>query len=229
MLGEERQVIQAVVFDMDGLLVDSEPAWFEARRELLSQFGKRWTDADQERLMGVRTSTWVDYLSRGLEGAMRSEEVLDNIVGIMAASYERGEVPLLPGATQALEYCVARYRVGLASGSPRLLIDAALTGADWQRYFEEVVSSDECAHGKPAPDVYLEILSRMSVSAEQAVVVEDSSAGILAGKAANAKVIAIPRGYTSYDDPAIGKADARIASLHSLPEALEGMQSNNVG
>ncbi len=176
--------------------------------------------------MGVSTSTWVEYVRGKLEGAMRSEEVLDNIVGIMAASYRRGEVPLLPGATEALEYCVARYRVGLASGSPRVLIDAALSGTGWQRYFEKVVSSDECARGKPDPDVYLEILSRMSVSAEQAVVVEDSSAGILAGKAANAKVIAIPRGYTSSDDPAIRQADARIASLHALPETLEGMESD---
>jgi len=216
-------VLQAVVFDMDGLLVDSEPVWFEARRALLQRYGKTWTDTDQERQMGVRTSTWVDYVAGMLEGAMRPDEVLDSIVGIMAASYERGDVPLLAGAAEALEYCVGRYRVGLASGSPRLLIDAALTGAGWHRYFEEVVSSDECAHGKPAPDVYQEIMRRMGLNPDATVVVEDSPAGILAGKAASMRVIAIPRGYTAPDDPAIGQADACLESLLELPEALRRM------
>ena len=109
---------------------------------------------------------------------------------------------------------------GLASGSPRLLIDAALTGADWHRHIQEVVSSDECALGKPAPDVYLEIMRRMGLNPETTAVVEDSPAGILAGKAANAKVIAIPRGYTASDDPAISHADACLESLHELPDAL---------
>lgn len=223
MLGEMCDVIEAVVFDMDGLLVDSEPVWFEARRELLSRFGKRWTDADQERLMGVSTATWVSYVWEKLEGAMTRDEVLETVVGIMAASYQRGDVPVLPGAAEALDYCVSRYRVGLASGSPRMLIDAALGGADWQRYFEVVVSSDECAQGKPAPDVYLEAMRRLHVSPARAVVVEDSSAGVRAGKAANAKVVAIPRGYTAPGDPAMELADARVATLHSLPGVLEGM------
>jgi HAD superfamily hydrolase (TIGR01509 family) len=223
MLGEEVSVIRAVIFDMDGLLVDSEPVWFEARRELLSRFGRGWTTADQERLMGVKTSTWVEYLGDKLDGAMPPDEVLNTIVGIMAASYERGDVPVLPGASEALEHCVGRYRVGLASGSPRLLIDAALTGAHWDRYFEDVVSSDECAKGKPAPDVYLEIMRRMDLSPETTAVVEDSPAGILAGKAAGARVVAVLRGYTPPDDPAVRDADARIASLHELPETLEAM------
>ena len=214
-------MIQAVIFDMDGLLVDSEPVWFEARRELLSRFGKTWTESDQQRQMGVQTSVWVDYVTERLEGAMRPDEVLQAVVGIMAAAYERSSVPILPGASEALEYCTARYRVGLASGSPRMLIDAALTGARWHRYFEEVLSSDECARGKPEPDVYLAILGRMSLAPETTAVVEDSPAGILAGKAAGAKVIAVPRGYTSPDDEALRVADARIDSLHALPKAIK--------
>ncbi len=216
-------MLQAVVFDMDGLLVDSEPVWFEARHELLQRHGKIWTEADQKRQMGVSTSTWVSYVTDRLEGAMRPDEVLNSIVGILAASYRRGHVPLLPGATEALTYCAGRYRIGLASGSPRLLIEAALTGAGWHRYFEETVSSDECAHGKPAPDVYLEVMRRMGLNAETTAVVEDSPAGILAGKAANMRVIAVPRGYTSPDDPTIGQADARLESLYQLPETLARM------
>jgi HAD superfamily hydrolase (TIGR01509 family) len=218
--GEGPQVIQAVIFDMDGLLVDSEPVWFEARRELLARFAKVWTDADQERQMGVRTSVWVEYVTEKLGGAMSRDDVLSAVVRIMADSYERGNVPILPGAAQALEYCVGRYRVGLASGSPRVLIDAALKGAGWNRYFEQVVSSDECERGKPAPDVYLAIMSSMGLDPATTAVVEDSPAGILAGKAAGAKAIAVPGGYTSPDNEALQQADAVIESLHSLPQTI---------
>jgi HAD superfamily hydrolase (TIGR01509 family) len=216
-------VIQAVIFDMDGLLVDSEPVWFAARRELLARYGKRWSDADQERLMGVSTATWVDYVTDKLEGAMARGEVLHTIVGMMAEAYQSGDVPLLPGARDALDYCVDRYRVGLASGSPRLLIDAALAGAGWQRCFEEVLSSDVCARGKPAPDIYIEIMRRMDLTPATTVVVEDSVAGILAGKDAGAKVVAVPSGYTPSDDEALERADARLESLHGLATALSEM------
>lgn len=216
-------MVQAVIFDMDGLLVDSEPVWFAARRELLARFGKRWSETDQERLMGVSTATWVDYVTDKLEGAMPREEVLQTIVGMMAEAYRSGDVPLLPGAREALDHCVERYRVGLASGSPRLLIDAALTGAGWQRCFEQVVSSDECARGKPAPDIYIEITRRMDVSPATTVVVEDSVAGVLAGKDAGAKVVAVPSGYTPPDDQALERADVRLESLHALPTALSKM------
>lgn len=214
-------MIQAVIFDMDGLLVDSEPVWFESRRELCSRFGKNWTDADQERLMGVRTSVWVDYVTGKLDGAMRSEEVLNQTIEIMAEAYKGGNVPILPGACEALEHCARRYRIGLASGSPKLLIDAALKGADWFQFFEEIVSSDECAHGKPEPDVYLEVIARMGLQAETTAVVEDSIAGVLAGVAAKAKVVAVPRGFTPSDDAALTQADVCLSSLHELPKALE--------
>jgi HAD superfamily hydrolase (TIGR01509 family) len=213
-------VIQAVIFDMDGLLVDSEPVWFRARVELLARFGKQWTESDQEPLMGVSTATWVEYVTQKLEGAMRPDDVLQNVVGIMAAAYEGGDVPLLPGASEALKHCVGRYRVGLASGSPERLIDAALTGAGLHRFFEQVVSSDECTRGKPAPDVYLEIISRMDLDPETTAVVEDSAAGILAGKAARAKVIAVPQSFVSTDRAALAQADACLESLHGLPKTL---------
>lgn len=216
-------MIQAVIFDMDGLLVDSEPAWFAARRELLARFGKRWSDADQEHLMGVSTATWVDYLTDKLEGTMPREEVLHTIVGMMVKAYHGGDVPLLPGARDALDYCVSRYRVGLASGSPRQLIDAALAGAGWQHCFEEVISSDQCASGKPAPDIYIEIMRRMDLSPATTVVVEDSVAGVLAGKDAGAKVVAVPGRYTPPEDEALIRADARLESLHALPTALSEM------
>ena len=214
-------MIQAVIFDMDGLLVDSEPVWFEARRILFGKFGKTWTDADQERLMGVRTSVWVDYVTEKLEGAMSRNEVLNGTIDIMAEAYQSGNVPILPGAVDALKHCSGKYRVGLASGSPKRLIDAALAGAGWFRFFQEIVSSDECVKGKPEPDVYLEIMNRMGLDATTTAVVEDSIAGVRAGLAAKAKVVAVPGGFTPSDDPALAQADARLESLHELPGVLE--------
>jgi beta-phosphoglucomutase-like phosphatase (HAD superfamily) len=96
-----------------------------------------------------------------------------------------------------------------------------LKGADWFRFFEETLSSDECARGKPEPDVYLEIINRMGLDPETTAVVEDSVAGVLAGLAAKAKVVAVPRGFTPYDDEALARADARLETLHELPAALE--------
>lgn len=213
-------MIQAVIFDMDGLLVDSEPVWFAARRQLLARFGKGWDDADQERLMGVSTSTWVEYVTERLEGAMGPDDVLSDVVGAMVAAYDGGDVPLLPGASEALMHCVDRYRVGLASGSPRVLIDAALAGAGWRRHFEAVISSDECARGKPAPDIYIEIMNRMGLAPETTAVVEDSIAGMLAGKEAGAKVVAVPSRYTPSDEDALRRAHARLGSLHELASVL---------
>lgn len=170
--------------------------------------------------MGVSTSTWVDYVTEKLAGEMSRADVLNGTVEIMAKAYESGNVPVLPGANEALEHCAKNYRVGLASGSPRLLLDAALKGAEWHRYFERIVSSDECARGKPAPDVYLEIIRRMDLDAGMTAVVEDSVAGILAGKAANAKVVSVPGGFTPRDDDALSKADAQLDTLHELPNVL---------
>jgi HAD superfamily hydrolase (TIGR01509 family) len=220
-LGERYRVIQAVIFDMDGLLIDSEPIWFRARRDLLRRFGKSWTESDQEPLMGVSTSVWVDYFTEILEGAMPAEAVLNSVMEMMVAAYDDGDVPLLPGADEALRYCVGNFRVGLASGSPRMLIDAALKGAGWQSLFEQTISSDECARGKPSPDVYLEIMGRMDLHPETTAVVEDSVAGIQAGKAANAKVVAVPRGFTAPENEAVLQVDVRLESLHELPGALK--------
>ena len=143
-------MINAVIFDMDGLLVDSEPAWNRARVELLALHGKTWTEADQLAQAGVHTDVWVGALYDKLGGKLGREQVFDEIVGRMAGYYEGGEVPILPGADEALSACAVRYRVGLASGSPTRLIEACLHGAGWGGFFEGLISSDEVDHGKPA-------------------------------------------------------------------------------
>jgi HAD superfamily hydrolase (TIGR01509 family) len=218
-------MIEAVIFDMDGLLVDSEPVWFLARKDLLHGHGKVWTEADQFAMAGVHTQVWVDAVGERLEGRLSPEQVLDEILDRMERFYVNGEVAVLTGADEALEVCAGRYRVGLASGSPRRLIDAALHGAGWEMHFEDLISGDELEHGKPEPDIYLEIMQRMELDAVSTAVVEDSGAGIRAGKAAGTKVIAVPNPHTTPSPGVLAMADACIDSLYYLPRALGGLSA----
>jgi HAD superfamily hydrolase (TIGR01509 family) len=213
-------MIDAVIFDMDGLLVDSEPAWYRARVELLEHHGRIWTATDQLAMAGVHTDVWVDALDDKLEGQLSREQILDGIIGRMAGYYQGGEVPILPGADEAIAACAARSRVGLASGSPMRLIEACLDGAGWGSSFEALISSDELEHGKPAPDIYLELMSRMGLDPAATAVVEDSGAGIRSAKAAGARVVAVPNPATDPGPRVLAVADTQIASLRELVEAL---------
>jgi HAD superfamily hydrolase (TIGR01509 family) len=216
-------MIEAVIFDMDGLLVDSEPAWFRARVQLLEQHGKTWTETDQLAMAGVHTDVWVDALYQKLEGRLSREQVFDDILDRMAGYYERGDVPIMPGADEALAACADRYRVGLASGSPLRLIEACLQGSGWRGSFETLISSDELEHGKPAPDIYLELMGRMGLDSKATAVVEDSGAGIKSGKAAGATVVAVPNPSTDPGRDVLDLADRCIASLRELVGALDGL------
>lgn len=216
-------MIEAIIFDMDGLLVDSEPMWFRARVDLLQQHGETWTESDQFAMAGVHTDVWVATLHDKLAAALSPEQVFDEIVARMAGYYENGEVPILAGAHQALAACADTYRVGLASGSPQRLIDACLSGAGWSEYFECLISSDELEHGKPAPDIYLEIMRRMGLNANTTAVVEDSGAGIRSGKAAGATVVAVPNAHTNPGPQGLALADVCIDTLHELAAALRDL------
>jgi HAD superfamily hydrolase (TIGR01509 family) len=218
-------MITAVIFDLDGLLVDSEPMWFRARSEIFQRFSLVWTEAEQKKQMGVSTAMWADYIALKLQGKMSREEIVNESLSKMASYYRAGEVRIMPGAAEALGYCAGKYKLGLASGSPMLLIDAALSGANWRHFFSEMVSSDEVNHGKPAPDVYLEVMKRMGVEAAATVVVEDSGGGILAGKAAGAKVVAVPNPEMMPAPEALREANVVIDSLFSLGRAVEELRN----
>jgi len=222
------QMIQAVVFDLDGLLVDSEPVWFRARTEMFQRFGLVWTDTDQRTQMGVSTAMWAAYIEKKLQGRMSSEAIVKESLQWMVSHYQAGEVPTKPGAREALEYCAGRYKLAMASGSPKLLIHAALSGANWRHFFSEIVSSDEVRHGKPAPDVYLETMQRIGVAPTETVVVEDSGGGIIAGKAAGASVIAVPNPQMMPAPEALRQADAVIDSLFALPRAVDELMAKSL-
>jgi HAD superfamily hydrolase (TIGR01509 family) len=214
-------MIKAVVFDMDGLLVDSEPLWQRARIEAFGADRLRWTDADQERVMGSSTMGWALFLAEKLDQAFTPDEIIERVVAQMEQYYLEA-VPLQPGAREAVAQLDGRYPLGLASGSSYRLIRAVLKGAGWTDVFDEVLSSDEMANGKPAPDIYFEIARRMDTPIEQIAVFEDSGNGILAGVAAGAQVIAVPHAYHRAADDVLQRVARVLDSLHEFtPEMLD--------
>jgi HAD superfamily hydrolase (TIGR01509 family) len=214
--------IQAVLFDLDGLLVDSEQAWYRARISLAAEFGCEWTEAEQRAQAGVHTDVWVENVRACIGGALSAEEVQERIVSNMESYYLAGEVPLLKGAEACVQHCNAHFKTALASGSPRRLIDAALTGARWQGVFDQVISSDEVASGKPAPDVYTEVLRQLRVEPSRALVLEDSGAGIRAGKAAGCFVVAVPNPETNPGPATLALADLILPSLDEIASLFPG-------
>ncbi len=208
-------MIEAVVFDMDGLLVDSEPLWQRARILAFGAERLRWTDADQQAVMGSSTLFWARMIQAKLGDHTPTDEIIERVLDELVALY-RQEVPLMPGANEILSLLHGRYPLALASGSPYRLIQAVLEGAGWDGVFDPVLSTDDMPHGKPAPDVYLATLERMGVPAERAAVIEDSPNGILAGVAAGAKVIAVPGRDHPPSDDVLRQASLVLDSLHDF-------------
>jgi HAD superfamily hydrolase (TIGR01509 family) len=205
-------MIEAVVFDMDGLLVDSEPLWQRARIEACGADRLRWTDVDQHLIQGSSTAFWATYLAERLNHDYTVEEIIERVISQMEAYY-REAVPWLPGARDAVERVRGLYVLGLASGAPYRLIYAVLDSAGWRDAFAEVLSSDDMPRGKPAPDVYLEIARRLGVLPERIAIFEDSGNGILSGHAAGVKVIAVPSAYHGPSAEALAQADLVLDSL----------------
>jgi HAD superfamily hydrolase (TIGR01509 family) len=191
------------------------------RTEMFGRYGLSWTAEDQKPLMGKSTQAWIDYVSEKLDGRLTPDQVKSETLDAMAHSYKTGRVALMSGAQEVLAYAQRRFPLGLASGSPQVLIDAALDAYGWKSVFREVLSSDELERGKPAPDPYLVILRRLKISPEDAMVVEDSGSGILAGKAAGAFVVAVPNKSLMPSAETLQSADLVIDSLHALIPHLE--------
>jgi HAD superfamily hydrolase (TIGR01509 family) len=184
--------MSAVVFDLDGVLVDSEPVWEEVRRAFVADNGGQWQPDTQQRLMGMSTSEWAAYLSGELGVRLPADEVARGVVAHMARRYEDGGVPLMPGAVDAVRRLAARWPLGLASSSPRVLIDVVLDRTGLTVWFKATVSTEEVARGKPEPDGYLLAAERLGVDPAGCAAVEDSSNGLRSAYAAGMRVIAVP-------------------------------------
>jgi HAD superfamily hydrolase (TIGR01509 family) len=213
-------VIEAVVFDLDGLLLDTEELWDEVREDLAHERGGRWHERAQQDMMGMSSPEWSRYMHDVIGLAEPPEEISAEVVRRMVDRYRR-QLPLLPGAVEAVKRVARRWPLGLASSSNRELIDLALDASGLDGYFRATVSSEEVARGKPAPDVYLEAAGRLGVAAERCAAVEDSHNGIRSAKAAGMWVVAIPNRRFPPDEDALRLADVVLDSLTELtPERI---------
>ena len=214
-------MIAAVIFDLDGLLLDTEQVWDEVREELVRELGGRWHDRAQADMMGMSSLEWSRYMHEELGLPDPPEEISAEVVRRMAARY-RERLPLIDGAVEAVQRLAGRSPLGLASSSNRELIDLALEVSGLGRSFRATVSSEEVARGKPAPDVYLEAARRLGVDPHACAAIEDSRSGILAAKAAAMRVVAIPNRHYPPDEETLALADVVLDSLAELtPEAIE--------
>lgn len=192
--------IEAVVFDMDGVLVDSEVYWLRARQEFARDRGKIWTDDDQRAAMGRNTIEWAVVMQERLHLDMSLDAIMDDIKARVIAQYEE-HLPIRPGALEAVQIAASRYHIALASGSPKTIIQRVmqLTGLD--TVFEYMLYGDDFPNGKPAPDVYLAALKALNVPGNRAVGIEDSANGIRALHNAGMYIIAAPSpGFTLPSD-----------------------------
>jgi HAD superfamily hydrolase (TIGR01509 family) len=214
-------VIEAVIFDLDGVLLDSEQVWDEAREQLAKERGGRWHENAQRDMMGMSSLEWSRYMHDVIGLPEPPEEISREVVERMATLY-REHLPVVPGAREAVDRLAARWPLGLASSSNRELIDLALELLGVEHLFKATVSSEEVARGKPAPDVYLEAARRLDVEPSHAAAIEDSENGIRAAKAAGMRVIAIPNAHFPPAEDALTQADVLLRSLDGLtPEVVE--------
>jgi HAD superfamily hydrolase (TIGR01509 family) len=213
-------VIDGVVFDLDGVLLDSEQIWDSVREDLVRDRGGRWHEQAQRDMMGMSSHEWSRYLHDELGVPDPPEEISAEVVRRLESRY-RERLPVLPGAREAVERLAARWPLALASSSNRELIDLALELLGVRDLFAATVSSEEVARGKPAPDVYLQAARRLGADPARAAAVEDSHNGIRAAKAAGMRVIAIPNEHFPPDEDALSQADVVVDSLAELtPEKI---------
>jgi HAD superfamily hydrolase (TIGR01509 family) len=216
-------MIEAVVFDLDGVLIDSEPVWEEVRRGLVAERGGHWAPDAQRRLMGMSTPEWARYLSEDLGVALPPDEVAALVIDRMAARY-RERIPLMPGAVEAVLRLAARWPLGLASSAPAVLIETVLDAAGLGPCFEVTMSTEQVPHGKPAPDIYLAVTARLGMEPARCAAVEDSSNGLRSAAAAGMRVIAIPHPRYPPDPGALALPSLVLTDLDVLtPEAVAAL------
>ena len=208
-------MIEAVVFDMDGVLIDSEPVWERVRRRFVADRGGHWPADAQDQMMGMSTAEWSAYLSADFGIGLTARQVAEQVIAAMAVEYGK-HLPLLPGAIDAVRSLAGRWPLAVASSSPRSLIEAVLDAADLASAFAAVVSSEEVPRGKPAPDVYLAAADRLAIPPTSCAAIEDSSNGLRSAAAAGFTVIAIPRPEYPPAPDALAAARVVLSSLTHL-------------
>jgi HAD superfamily hydrolase (TIGR01509 family) len=207
--------IAAVVFDLDGVIIDSEEVWEEVRRGYVAEYGKQFLPDSQTRMMGMSTGEWSTHLSDEVGVPRTPEQVAADVLGRMAQRY-REDLPLISGSLDCVRRLGAAFPLGLASSSARILIDQVLETAGLTGAFRVTLSTEEVPRGKPSPDVYLEAARRLGFPAPDCAAIEDSSNGLRAAAAAGCKVIAVPHGVYPPADDALAASSLVIHDLNEL-------------
>jgi HAD superfamily hydrolase (TIGR01509 family) len=211
-------LIDAVIFDLDGVILDTEELWNEVRESLARERGGRWSEQAQADMMGMSSVEWSGYMHDVVGLSEPPEEISREVVRRMLERYSQ-RLPIIDGAVDAVQRMAARWPLGLASSSNRELIDRALEVSGLAPYFRVTVSSEEVERGKPAPDVYLEAARRLEVEPVRAAAIEDSASGIRSAHAAGMYVVAIPNRAFPPPDDALALANVVLDSIREL--ALE--------
>ncbi|MCY4087088.1 MAG: HAD family phosphatase [Actinomycetia bacterium] len=215
-------MIEAVIFDMDGVLIDSEQVWDRAREGLVRERGGRWHERAQQDMMGMSSREWSHYMHDRLGLPDSPSAISSGVVRRLQTLYRRN-LPVIPGASAAVERIAERWPLGLASSSNRPLIDLVLELTGLAELFAVTVSSEEVERGKPKPDVFLDVARRLGAEPRRCAAVEDSHNGLLAARAANMRVIAIPNAAFPPGPDALEQADVVLASIAELtPPVCEG-------
>jgi HAD superfamily hydrolase (TIGR01509 family) len=218
----ERTTIAAVVFDLDGVLIESEAVWDAARRAVVAEAGGHWREGATRAMLGMSAPEWSSYVHDELGVPLEPEEINHRVVAYVLERYRR-ELPLLPGAVAAVRRLAACWPLGLATSSNRPVIAAVLEASGLTDSFAVTVSGDEVKRGKPAPDVYIEALRQLGVQPDAAAAIEDSANGLRAAAAAGMLVVAIPNREFPPSQDALALAQLVLHSLDEVtPEALLG-------
>jgi HAD superfamily hydrolase (TIGR01509 family) len=211
--------VQAVVFDLDGVLVDSEQLWDVVRRGLAREAGRPWPADATRAMQGMSTAEWSAYLTDVVGVPGKPEDVAATVVDRMAEQYGT-RLPLLPGAAEVVERLGRRWPLGLASSSPRRLIDSVLESAGLAQRFKVSVSTEQVAAGKPSPAVYRTVVQQLGVQPSHAVAIEDSSNGLRSAAAAGLGVVAVPHEAFPPAAEALALADLVVSSLEEITVEL---------
>ena len=219
--------LEVIIFDMDGVLVDSEIYWEQSRVEYAQDRDKVWTDAFQREAMGQSTIGWANVMQNRLHLSETTDQIIAEMKQRVIDHYEQ-RMPTRPGALEAVQLAARHYRVGLASGSPTEIIQQVmrLTGLD--KVFEVIVYGDTVPQGKPAPDIYLEALDRLQATSQVALGIEDSANGIRSLKAAGMYSIAAPSPGFPLSTDVLALADAHITEMTEFTlDLLHSISENN--